>query len=184
VLCEHAQYFEFLHQSESDPAVWFSSYVARVDETVLAGMTCWDQDFDQYFEKLSDAQLGPIFADEYRKIWPTFFRLLDNTAEGQFGDGAIDQLVDPDDKNAKWFIAVLFNWAGMSDEEGNRRLTEAADSAVSLSLQVVRESQTNVSWRQRAKMGARGAAAGYRHGKEITNPWEERLGWLQAMLGG
>jgi hypothetical protein len=180
---DRSHYAELLHQSSSDPAQWFSSYIVHIDDNVLAGVTCWDQQFDIILEKFNDPQHGRIWVDEFRKIWPTLFSLFDNTIDERYGEGALAELVDPDDMNRKWFVVALVGIADLTDDEIEQRCYEAADKAVDLSLALTREFQNELSWKQKAKIVARGSAAGYREGREKVGPWQDRLGWLQTMLG-
>ena len=178
-----SDYVEFLLQSKTDPSVWFASYLLKVDDNVAAAVTCWDQQFDVVFQQLNDPKYGAIYVDEFRKIWPTFFSLVDATNDERYGDGALTQLVDPDDMNRKWFVAVLVSGLQTATENDGSKFTAAVDKAVDLSLAVFREAQTKLSWKLKAKIGLRGGAVGYRAGKEFAGPWEDRLRWLQTLLG-
>lgn len=184
VLEDHQpDYYKLLARSDFDPNVWFSAYVVSVDDHTSAGMTCWDQQFDGAFEKFADPKYGPIYAEEFRKVWPTFFELIDHAVDERYGEGALTEFIDPDDVNRKWFIAVLTRAMGSTMEDVDRRL-EAADRAVELSLAVTREIQTKPGWKRMAKIGLRGGAVGYREGQALRAKWEGRLNWLAPLIGG
>jgi hypothetical protein len=118
---------------------------------------------------------------ELRKIWPTFFELIDNSVDERYGDGALTEVVDPEDMNRKWVIAILVG--GLKSEADWPRVLEAVDRAVALSLTVGQELQHELSKGQKVKVMLAGGRAGYRQGKEATAPWEKRLGWLKTILG-
>jgi hypothetical protein len=176
-------YTEVLIEFDTGDA-WVAAYVIPIDEDAVACVTCWDQQFDPIFQQLTDPKYGQIYVDEFKKIWPQFFALIDNTVDERFGDGAITQLVDPDDRNRKWFVAKVVGGLQAADDSGTAaRVSAAIDAVAELSLAIFREFQHELSWRQKAKIMARGGAVGYREGKAITGPWEERLGWLQTLIG-
>lgn len=171
-------FVEVLHQSPDDPEIWFASYVVKVADGVTVAMTCWDERFDAGLARLADPRVGHIVAGEFRLLWPTFFLLLDNTAAGRHEDGALARLVDPDDGERKWFIAVL---AGAGTEA--QLPTSAVDDVVGLSLHVANESRHDLSTGQKARIAARVGASRVRPRKQVARPWEDRLDWLQALLG-
>jgi hypothetical protein len=176
-------YLKVLSRSSVDANTWYSAYLIRIDDHTSAAVTCWGQQFDVAFQQFADSKYGHVYLKEFRKIWPTFFELIDHAIDERYGDGALTELIDPDDVNRKWFIAVLVSGSGSADDQEQRRL-EAADVAVALSLAVTREIHTELTWKVKAKIAMGGGAVGLREGQAIRSKWEGRLNWLQPLIGG
>jgi hypothetical protein len=177
-------YLMFLHRSSVNPARWFSSYLVRIDDQVSAAMTCWDQHFDPIFEKFGDPDQGPILSDEFRRIWPNFFAVIDNALDERYGDGALTQFIDPDDMNRKWFVAVLFHSSSSSsNQDYEKAVLNAIDAVVTRSHGIADDLLKELPWKSMVRIGFRGGAVGYRKGKAISDKWKQRLEWLQFFVG-
>jgi hypothetical protein len=176
-------YTEVLTRSTGDPNHWFSGYVVKIDDNTLAAAVCWGQQFDAVFQQLNDPRFGSIYVDEFRKIYPTFFSLIDNAVDERYGDGALTELIDLDDMNRKWFFAKLINVTARGGGAGaDLAVRNAVDEVIALALAAAREFQTDLSWKAKLRIGARGGAVGYKEGAAISDRWGKRLNWLQALL--
>jgi hypothetical protein len=177
---DHESYIEVLVRSNVDRSRWFAAYLLKVDDHVAAAVTCWDLQFDKVFQTLDHPKYGQIYVDEYRRIWPVFFRLVDNTLGQRYGDGALAEFIDPDERNRKWFVAVQFRGAG-SQSDAKARV--AVDQAVELSASISQEFQRQLSFAQKARIGLKGGNIGYREGKAFADKWGKRLDWLRPFVG-
>ncbi|HEU0131456.1 MAG TPA: hypothetical protein VFQ85_10760 [Mycobacteriales bacterium] len=175
---EHSGYLE-VRLRETPRPLTRSVYVLNAGEGVGAAVTCWGQRFDPVFAGFDDPKYGRIWMDAYRTIWPTLFALIDNAIDERFGDGALTELVDPDDVNRKWFVAVLF-----STSSGEAAAEHAVDRVAELSVALSNDLTRQLGWKEKAKIAARGGRVGYREGREIADRWEKRLDWLRPLLGG
>lgn len=193
VFNQRPTYIEVLIQS-LDRKVWFSCYIipqpkgenAGRDGASAAAIICWDRQFDSTFEYFSNPKYGRIWTDAYRGLWPTFFQLMDNAVHGNYEDGALAEMTDPDDGKQKWFFAVVVHGLGadFSAPGAVDKATKAADRVVQLGLRANAEFQRQLSWSQKIRVGLRGGAAGAKEGQAVANPWRERLDWLRLFVGG
>ncbi len=178
------RYIEYLLESGAKDGNWFAVYLVLIDDSVIAVMTCWGQRFDQIFAMLNDPKYGEIWADGFRKIWPTFFSLVDNTIDERWGDGALAQFVDPDDVNRKWFIVCLLPVPKKSTKASRQMFGETVTKVYSMSLQVAMDLQREMSWGEKARLGLRGGMVGYRSSAKALEPFTKGLEILQKILGG
>ena len=165
-----------------NPGRWYTAYMMHLGDGVGAGLACWDQQFDTFFRLVSDAKLGHIYADEFRRRWRHFAALLDQTADERYGEGCLAELIDPDDMNRKWFVATLFNASGDYAELSTRAVTACARS-VQISVDLGDELRQPVKLSAFARIGLRSAAVGAREGREQVARWTKHLDWLQPFLG-
>lgn len=163
------------------PGGSFITYLVREEEDTYAVCACWEQVFDAMFKRLNDPSIGPVFASEGRKLWPGFFLAYDNAVDERYGDGAMVELVDPDDMNRKWFIAIKFR--ASSDTQIEEKGAAAMERVVDFSLQIGQELERELTFWEKTRLFAKGGAQGYRRGKELTGPWEKGLDWLRVITG-
>lgn len=171
----------YLEITSPIPDASLVSYVIKVEGTTWAACTCWEQRFDPIFQQLNNPQYGQIYLPEFKKIWPSFFRAYDNAVDEQYGNGALAEFYDPDDMNRKWFIASMFQASDL--DQLNERMVEPVDRVLDLSGKVFLEFRNEVTGWQKAKMMAKGAAVGYRAGRQAAEPWEKGLDWLRVLAG-
>jgi hypothetical protein len=176
-------YWEYLFRSPAAPNGWVVAYLVKIDENIAAAVTCWDQHFDPVIQQLSNPRSGPVLEKEARKTWVTFFKLLDNAIDERYGEGALTEMIDPDDMNKKWYFAVLISGLTQGGSEFAGKLQPAIEKVVDLSFQFIQESPGKQSMAQKARIFMSGFVSGYRRGEEMVRPWQQRLDWLQGLLG-
>ncbi|GAA4400766.1 hypothetical protein GCM10023153_28540 [Ornithinibacter aureus] len=164
-------------QDAVNPGRWYVGYVVMIDEGIGAGLACWGQDFDQYFALINDPKFGAIYVDEFRKQWRVFTKVLDQTADERYGDGALAQFVDPDDINRKWFVASMFA-ADPDTAQFTEKAVAATVRSVELSLAIRADFRSPISPVTFARVFFRGAAAGAAEARR----WTKHLDWLTILL--
>ena len=135
-ILDHSPLYMEVLAPTADGSAWYSAYILRIDDSTAACVTNWEQRFDPFLAQLRNPKYGHIWADEFRKLMPTFFSVMDNTADERFGDGALTEIQDPLDMNRKWVIAAVL---GGVDKADDQRVLGAVDHVIELSQNISRE---------------------------------------------
>jgi len=167
-----------------DEEVFACSYVYRAGDRDMVAVTSWGDRLggiiEMFFGKYSE--FGHIYAEEFASIWPTIVQLAENTKTGNTDAGAFGQLIDPVDGTEKWVVAVTRN--NVREELLDNEMELLAEKVSLLSVHVYLEGQTALTWKMKARLAARGGAAGFRKGKKVSDPIENALNWVQIVVGG
>jgi hypothetical protein len=156
-------------------------YVLRNDDATYAAVTCWQNTFDVFYQQLM-TKYGQIYLDAIKETWPILWAVISNSINQRYGDGALLELVDPDDMNRKWFVGVLVgNIEDPKSPADHPRIVQAVQQVSDISLQIHRERITRtMSFRTKAKIGLRGAMVGYLEGQALSDRLESKLQWFSG----
>ena len=156
------------------------TYVLKAGDRDMVAVTNWGDVLGHAWDLFSPSG-SIVAAEEYGKIWPTLRQVATNTTLGKHKKGAFAQVIDPDDGIEKWVVAMVRK--NVPEDALDAKALEIAEKVALLSIDIAMEMQTDLTKSQKSRMIMRGAAAGYRQGKDAIAPVENALGWLQIALG-
>lgn len=173
-----SDYIEFTLRSRANPGRWLAIYLVQVNASgTWAAVSCWDRQFDRIVAQAAGKN-GDLVIAEYRRIWPTFFALVQNAADEQYGNGALTEFMDPDEMNRKWFVAVLFRTPPGNPAELDERVATAVAKVVTLTDQLQSDFLRPLTKISQARAILKAAVRGANESQEIFKRWTENFDWL------
>ncbi|MCD2462293.1 hypothetical protein ACFT0G_16720 [Streptomyces sp. NPDC057020] len=148
--------------------LWLPSYVIPIEEGIHAAATCWDNQFDTMVDQLEK----PSVVKAWRRMHPTWLACVENCLKERYGDGTVMQLIDPDDMNRKWLVAVVFRPRG-TDAAQSAAMGAAVDRVITLSAQMAAEFHTKPSALEYIRAAGSGFFQGAAEGAALANRFRE-----------
>jgi len=150
---------------------WLPAYVLTASEGVGAAATCWDHQFDAFVDQLTNPEIVKI----WRRIYPTWFACVDHAMTERYGEGALVELLDPDEMSRKWMIAVLFSRRA---KDLNNAAAVALDRVVKISTLLAEELLRKPSKMDYVRAAAGGLVRGAVQGSAQANRIRDAFGWI------